>query len=61
MEDMENSGLSEKERILLRFVDKVNHDSPRISPEDMQPVYAAAGEMRRSSAVLGDHLKSGQR
>jgi alkylhydroperoxidase family enzyme len=41
MEDMENSALSEKEKALLRFVDKVNHDSPRITPDDMQPLYAA--------------------
>ena len=26
---------------MFRFVDKVNHDSPRITPEDMQPLYAA--------------------
>jgi len=38
---MESSPLSEKEKTLLRFVDKVNHDSPRITPEDMQPLYAA--------------------
>ena len=37
---MESSSLSEKEKSLLRFVDKVNHDSPRIAPEDMQPLYA---------------------
>jgi hypothetical protein len=41
MEDMENSSLSEKEKILLRFVDRVNRDSPRITPDDMKPLYAA--------------------
>jgi alkylhydroperoxidase family enzyme len=41
IEDMESSPLSEKEKILLRFVDKVNRDSPRITAEDMQPLYAA--------------------
>lgn len=38
---MESSALEEKEKILLRFVDKVNHDSPRIRAADMQPLYAA--------------------
>lgn len=38
--DIETSGLSEKEKALFRFVDKVNHDSPRMSAEDMQPLYA---------------------
>ena len=39
--DLETSALTEKEKALLRFVDKVNHDSPRITPQDMQPLYAA--------------------
>ena len=38
--DVETSGLDEKEKALFRFVDKVNHDSPRISAADMQPLYA---------------------
>jgi hypothetical protein len=29
------------DKALFRFVDKVNHDSPRISAEDMKPLYAA--------------------
>jgi alkylhydroperoxidase family enzyme len=33
--------LSEKEKALLRFVDRVNHQSPDISAGDMQPLYAA--------------------
>jgi alkylhydroperoxidase family enzyme len=39
--DLESSRLPEKEKVLLRFVDKVNHDSPRITAEDMKPLYAA--------------------
>ncbi len=39
--DLESSPLEEKEKALLRFIDKVNRDSPRISPADMQPLYAA--------------------
>jgi alkylhydroperoxidase family enzyme len=39
--DLETSGLSEKEKALLRFVDKVNHDSPTITAETMQPLYVA--------------------
>lgn len=41
MRDLESSALPEKEKALLRFVDRVNHDSPRITAEDMQPLYAA--------------------
>jgi alkylhydroperoxidase family enzyme len=41
LKDLESSALSEKEKALFRFVDKVNHDSPRITDEDMQPLYAA--------------------
>ena len=37
---MENSGLEEKEKALFRFIGKVNHDSPRITADDMQPLYA---------------------
>ncbi|MEO8662873.1 MAG: hypothetical protein ABI693_30715 [Bryobacteraceae bacterium] len=41
MKDVETSPLTESEKELMRFVDKVNHDSPRMSPADMQPLYAA--------------------
>lgn len=41
MRDLETSPLDEKEKALLRFVDKVNHDSPRITTADMRPLYAA--------------------
>jgi alkylhydroperoxidase family enzyme len=40
LRDLENSGLDEKHKALFRFVDKVNSDSPRMSAEDMQPLYA---------------------
>ena len=40
LKDLESSALSEKDKALFRFVDKVNHDSPRITTEDMQPLYA---------------------
>ena len=36
----ETSGLSEKEKALFRFIDRVNHHSPEITPQDMQPLYA---------------------
>ena len=39
--DMETSGLTEKEKALLRFVDRVNHHSPEISSDDMKPLYDA--------------------
>jgi alkylhydroperoxidase family enzyme len=38
--DLETSGLSEKEKALLRFVDRVNHHSPEITAADMQTLYA---------------------
>lgn len=40
LRDLETSALSEKEKALLRFVDRVNHHSPQITAEDMQPLYA---------------------
>ena len=39
--DLETSPLPEKEKALLRFVDRVNHHSPEIAAADMQPLYAA--------------------
>ncbi len=41
LRDLENSALDEKHKALFRFIDKVNHDSPRITAGDMQPLYAA--------------------
>lgn len=38
--DLETSGLTEKEKALLRFVDRVNHCSRSITPADMEPLYA---------------------
>jgi alkylhydroperoxidase family enzyme len=39
--DLESCSLSEKEKVLLRFVGKVNHQSPSITAEDMKPLYQA--------------------
>ena len=39
LHDLEGSPLSEKEKALLRFVGKVNHQAPSITAEDMQPLY----------------------
>ncbi len=41
LRDLETSGLDEKHKALFRFVDKVNRCSSEITPEDMQPLYAA--------------------
>jgi alkylhydroperoxidase family enzyme len=41
MEDLESSPLPEREKVLFRFIDKVNHDSPRITGADMAPLQAA--------------------
>jgi alkylhydroperoxidase family enzyme len=41
LHDLETSQLNQKDKALLRFVDKVNHHSPEITAADMQPLYAA--------------------
>jgi alkylhydroperoxidase family enzyme len=40
LQDLETSALDEKHKALFRFVDKVNHDSPRIIADDMLPLRA---------------------
>jgi alkylhydroperoxidase family enzyme len=40
LEELETSALDEKHKALFRFVDKVNHDSPRITADDMMPLRA---------------------
>jgi hypothetical protein len=44
LRDFESSALDEKHKALFRFVDKVNRDSPRISADDMAPLYAVGWE-----------------
>jgi hypothetical protein len=39
--DLETSALDEAHKVLFRFVDKVNQDSPRIGPADLDIVRAA--------------------
>ena len=41
LRDVESSSLDEKHKALFRFVEKVNHDSPRITPDDMTPLHEA--------------------
>ena len=41
LRDLESSRLSASEKALFRFIDKVNRQSPSITAEDMQPLYAA--------------------
>jgi alkylhydroperoxidase family enzyme len=38
--DLETSGLTEKEKALFRFVDRVNSCSPAITAADMEPLHA---------------------
>jgi alkylhydroperoxidase family enzyme len=38
---VESSGLDEQHKALFRFVDKVNHDSARITPADLETARAA--------------------
>jgi alkylhydroperoxidase family enzyme len=40
LRDLETSPLDDKHKALFRFVDKVNGDSPRISPADIAPLHA---------------------
>lgn len=35
MRDMETSGLDEKHKVLFRLIDRVNHESPRMQPDDV--------------------------
>lgn len=44
MRDLESSTLDEKHKALFRFVAKVNHDSPRMSADDMKPLYDVGWE-----------------
>jgi alkylhydroperoxidase family enzyme len=39
--DLESSGLDDRHKALFRFLDKVNKDSPRITPLDFQPLRAS--------------------
>ena len=39
LRDLENCGLPENEKALLRFVAKVNHDSLNIGPKDIQELH----------------------
>ena len=41
LNDLESSKLDERHKVLFRLIDKVNHDSPRIQPADLQVVRAA--------------------
>lgn len=38
--DVETSALDDRHKALFRFIDKVNHASPQIGPEDMAPLRA---------------------
>jgi uncharacterized peroxidase-related enzyme len=39
--DIDSSSLTDAEKLLLHFLDKVNHDSPNITPADIAPLHAA--------------------
>ena len=39
--DLETSGLTEKEKALFRFVDRVNSSSTSITPSDIETLHAA--------------------
>ena len=39
--DLESSALDDRHKALFRFVDTVNHDSPRIAPADLEALRAA--------------------
>ena len=41
MRDFESSALDEQHKVLFRLIDKVNHDSPRITPVDLDGARAA--------------------
>jgi alkylhydroperoxidase family enzyme len=41
LDDFESSALDEQHTALFRFIDKVNHDSPRVTPADLDVARAA--------------------
>lgn len=41
LEDLESSSLAGNEKVLLRFIDKVNHCSPKIDAAGMESLHAA--------------------
>ena len=41
LKDLDSSGLSESEKVLFRFVDKVNRHSASITASDMEPLHQA--------------------
>lgn len=41
LDDIDSSPLTEPEKLLMHFLDKVNHDSPRITPADIAPLHEA--------------------
>ena len=41
MRDLETSALDDKHKVLFRLIDVVNHDSPRMTPDDFAPARAA--------------------
>ena len=41
LHDVESSALDERHKALFRFIDKVNHDSPRITADDLDVARAA--------------------
>ena len=41
MADLESSALDDRHKALFRFVGKVNHDSPRIAPADLDSLRAS--------------------
>ncbi len=41
LRDLESSALPDKQKVLFRFVSKVNRDSPQITEDDMKPLHEA--------------------
>ncbi|HEX6217205.1 MAG TPA: hypothetical protein VFZ38_20370 [Vicinamibacterales bacterium] len=41
MAGVESSGLDDRHKALFRFIDRVNHDSPRITASDLEALRAA--------------------
>jgi alkylhydroperoxidase family enzyme len=40
LDNVETSALDDRHKALFRFIDKVNHDSPRIAPADLDALRA---------------------
>ena len=60
LRDIDSSSLTDAEKLLMHLLDKVNHDSPSITPADIVPLHAAGWTPQwTNDAALRSHLAEG--